>query len=53
MNKNKTTNFEEFESELLQDSEIRQEYESLKPKYAMIQSLIKRRSQLCVSSRGQ
>jgi predicted transcriptional regulator len=49
MNKNKATNFEEFESALLQDSEVRKEYESLKPKYEMIQSLIKRRNQLCMS----
>jgi predicted transcriptional regulator len=49
MNKKKATNFEEFESKLLQDSDIRKEYEGLKPKYEMIQSLIKRRNQLCMS----
>ena len=49
MNKKKTANFEEFEAELLKDPEIRKEYEDLKPKYAMIQSLIKRRNQLCMS----
>ncbi len=49
MNKNKPTNFEEFEGELLRDPEIRKEYESLKPKYEMIQSLIKRRNQLRIS----
>jgi predicted transcriptional regulator len=49
MNKKHTTNFEEFEGELLKDPEIRKEYESLKPKYEMIQSLIKRRNQLRMS----
>lgn len=42
MNNKKATEFEEFESELLKDPEIRNEYESLKPKYEMIQSLIRR-----------
>lgn len=49
MNKNKPTNFEVFEGELLQDPEIRKEYDDLKPKYEMIQSLIKRRNQLRIS----
>lgn len=49
MNKKQPTNFEEFEDELLQDPEIRKEYEDLKPKYEMIQSLIKRRNQLRMS----
>jgi predicted XRE-type DNA-binding protein len=49
MNSKKATNFEEFEAELLQDPEILMEYEGLKPKYNMIQSLIKRRNQLCIS----
>ena len=49
MNKKKPTNFEEFEGELLRDPEIRKEYESLKPKYEMIQSLIKRRNYLRMS----
>ena len=39
----------EIFSELLQDPEIRKEYESLKPKYEMIQHLIKRRNQLRMS----
>ncbi len=43
------TNFKKFESGLLQDPEIRKEYEDLKPKYEMIQSLIKRRNQLRIS----
>jgi hypothetical protein len=33
MKKKESTNFEEFEGELLQDPEIRKEYENLKPKY--------------------
>jgi predicted XRE-type DNA-binding protein len=49
MNKKKPNDFDEFESELLQDPEIRKEYEDLKPKYEMIQSLIKRRNQLRIS----
>lgn len=49
MNKNKPTNFDEFEGELLRDPEIRKEFEGLKPKYKMIQSLIKRRNQLRMS----
>ncbi len=49
MNKKKATNFEEFESELLQDSEVQKEYERLKPKYDMIRSMIRRRNQLRMS----
>jgi predicted transcriptional regulator len=49
MNKKKPTNYEEFEGELLKDPDIRKEYEDLKPKYEMIQGLIKRRNQLRMS----
>jgi predicted XRE-type DNA-binding protein len=49
MNKKQPASFEEFDGELLQDPEIRKEYEDLKPKYEMIQSLIKRRNQLRMS----
>ena len=49
MTNNKATSYEEFEAELLKDSEIRKEYEALKPKYDMIQSLIERRNQLHIS----
>jgi predicted XRE-type DNA-binding protein len=49
MNKKQPTNFDDFESKLLQDSEILKEYEYLEPKYEMIQSLIKRRNQLRMS----
>ena len=49
MNKKKGTNFEKFEVDLLKDPEIRKEYEDLKPKYDLVQSLMKRRNQLCMS----
>ena len=49
MKNNKPTSYEEFEAELLEDPEIRKEYDALKPKYAMIQSLIERRNQLRMS----
>jgi predicted transcriptional regulator len=49
MNNKKPTNFEELEGELLQDPEVRKEYEDLKPKYELIRSLIKRRNQLRMS----
>ena len=49
MTSNKVTSYEKFEAELLRDPEIRREYEALKPKYDMIQSLIERRNQLRIS----
>lgn len=49
MKKKKATSFEEFEAGLLQDSEIKNEYEALAPKYDMIKSIIKRRNQLSMS----
>jgi predicted transcriptional regulator len=49
MTNKRATNFEEFEAKLLEKPEIRREYEALKPKYDMIRSLIKRRSQLRIS----
>ena len=49
MKNNKPTSYEKFEAELLQDPEIRKEYEALKPKYDMIQRLIERRNELCLS----
>lgn len=49
MTKKVKTNYEEFESELLQNPEIRKEYEDLKPKYELIHRLIKRRNQLRMS----
>ena len=49
MKKNKPTSYEQFEAELLRDPEIRKEYDALKPKYTMIQSLIERRNQFHMS----
>ena len=49
MKKDKSTSYEQFEAELLRDPEIRKEYDALKPKYAMIQSLIERRNQFHLS----
>jgi len=51
MSKFEGTNFLDFKKELLKDSKERQEYEALKPKYAMIQSLIERRSKLRMSQK--
>lgn len=45
----KATKYEDFEAKLLEDPEIRREYEALKPKYDMIRSLIERRSKLGIS----
>ncbi|MDP2920074.1 MAG: helix-turn-helix transcriptional regulator, partial [Dehalococcoidia bacterium] len=45
----KATQYEEFEAELLQRPGVLREYEALKPKYAMIQSIIERRNQLRMS----
>jgi len=49
MTNKKATIYEEFEAELLRKPEIRKEYEALKPKYDMVQSLIERRNQLRIS----
>ncbi len=49
MGKFEGTNFLDFKRELLKDSKERQEYERLKPKYAMIQRLIERRNELHLS----
>ena len=45
----KATNYDEFETALLEKPEIRREYEALKRKYDMIRNLIKRRSKLGIS----
>jgi DNA-binding XRE family transcriptional regulator len=45
----KTTNYEEFEAELLKRPGIRKEYDALKPKYNIIHSIIERRNQLQIS----
>lgn len=49
MKNKKPTNYEEFEARLLENPEIRREYEALKPRYDMIRSLIKRRGELGLS----
>ena len=49
MTNKRGTKYEDFEAELLRKPEIRREYEALKPKYEMIQSLIERRNQLRIS----
>ncbi|MBA7507096.1 hypothetical protein ES706_05812 [subsurface metagenome] len=49
MTNSKATDYEKFKAELLKKPQIREEYEALKPKYDMIRSLIKRRSQLHIS----
>ena len=46
MTAKKATRYEEFEEKLLERPGIRKEYEALKPKYEMIQSLIEHRNQL-------
>jgi DNA-binding XRE family transcriptional regulator len=43
------TNYDEFKAGLLEKPGIRKEYEALKPKYAMIKSLIERRGKLGIS----
>jgi len=43
------TRYEDFKEELLKDSEVRREYEALKPKYKLIRTLIRRRNELRLS----
>ena len=45
------TDFKEFKNELLQNPNVKQRYEALKPKYAVIAALIARRNELKVSQR--
>jgi DNA-binding XRE family transcriptional regulator len=49
MAKKRPTRFEDFEAELLKRPGVRKEYDDLKPKYAMIRSLIERRNELGIS----
>jgi len=49
MAKRKATSFGQFKAELLKQPEVRAEYDALKPEYAMIRSIIKRRIQLKMS----
>ena len=43
------TNFEDFKAELLEDQNVRREYEALKPKYDIIRRFIERRNQLGIN----
>lgn len=47
----KGTRYEDFEAELLERPEIRQEYEALRPKYDIIRNVIERRIQLNISQK--
>ena len=49
MRKFEGTNLLDFKEELLKDSKEREEYERLRPKYALIQRLIERRNELRLS----
>lgn len=51
MENKKLTTFDEFKAKLLQDPDIRREYEALKPKYDMIRSLIRQRNKLGISQK--
>ena len=45
------TNFKDFKAELLNNPNIRREYEALQPKYTIIQAIISRRNELSMSQR--
>lgn len=45
------TNFKDLKSGLLNNPDIRNSYDSLKPKYALISALIARRNELAISQR--
>ena len=45
------TDFKDFKAELLKKPGIRQQYETLKPRYAIIQAIIARRNELSMSQR--
>ncbi len=45
------TDFKDFKAQLLKKPEIRRNYETLKPKYEMIQAIIARRNELSISQR--
>jgi len=49
MGKKEGTTFDQFKAELLQDAEVRKEYDALKPKYDIIHSIIERRNELQLS----
>jgi DNA-binding XRE family transcriptional regulator len=43
------TSYKKFEAELLKNPDIRREYEALKPKYDIVNSIIERRNKLKIS----
>jgi DNA-binding XRE family transcriptional regulator len=45
------TDFKKFKAELLKKPNIKKQYEALKPKYAIIQSIVARRIELGLSQR--
>jgi len=45
------TDFKDFRSELLNKPNIRKQYDALKPKYEIIQSIVARRIELSLSQR--
>jgi transcriptional regulator with XRE-family HTH domain len=45
----RTTNYEEFKKKLLEDPEVRKEYEALEPEYRLIRDIVIRRKQLNIS----
>ncbi|MFC1979425.1 helix-turn-helix domain-containing protein [Chloroflexota bacterium] len=44
-----STKYEDFRKRLLQDSEVRKEYEALQPQFKLIKQLIARRNELNLS----
>ena len=49
MKNKKPTRYEDFEAELLDRPGVRREYDALKPKYDLVQTIIERRNQLSIS----
>lgn len=49
MKNKKPTRYEDFEAELLDRPGVHGEYDALKPKYELVQTIIERRNQLKIS----
>ncbi len=49
MKNGNSTRYEDFEAELLNRPGIRKEYDTLKPKYDLVRTIIERRNQLQIS----
>lgn len=45
----KSTNYEEFKAQLLQNTKVRQEYEALEPQFNLLRQIIARRTELKLS----